>query len=94
MKITAFRVLTMTMPKARRIKRKPTKALNFKSHVSEVHSASDIQRLLGVALLRQGEFLKGTTPWDKSRWNAEQLDTFRIDPERTDRVYHINTVEE
>ena len=62
----------------------------FKSFDSRIKKATDIYNLVGEALQYQECFAKRTTPWEKQRWNDEQLEAFQIKPEQIDRLFAIN----
>ena len=64
---------------------------NFKSLDSRINNVTDLCRWAGNIFLFQNVFVKRTTPWEKSQWDEERLEAFRINPERTDRVYFIGS---
>ena len=66
----------------------------FHSLDPRVTCVADINKFVGFALQRQHLFEKRTTPWEKSQWDDERLEAFRINLERTDRLYFIKYYEE
>ena len=62
---------------------------SFKSVVSTIKTTEDIKELIGTAIYYQNMLDKRTTPWEKSLWNEEELEHFRINPDDIDRLYHI-----
>ena len=63
---------------------------NFKSVVPGIKNANDIYNYLRIPLALQDNFDKETTYWEMlNLWNPEHLESFKIKPEKIDRLYHI-----
>ncbi|CAL4105611.1 unnamed protein product [Meganyctiphanes norvegica] len=62
----------------------------FRSIVSTVHNAQDIEELIGEALIYQHMFEKRTSPWEMQTWDYEELQDFKLKLKRVDRLYYIN----
>ena len=66
---------------------------NFKSVISSVVNAEDMEDYLFEALFYQSIFERRTTPWEMQYWDYEDLQAFEIDLEQVDRLYHIKFFE-
>ncbi|CAL4220396.1 unnamed protein product [Meganyctiphanes norvegica] len=62
----------------------------FRSIVSTVHNAEDVEEQIGEALIYQHMFEKRTSPWEMQNWDYEELQQFVLKLKRVDRLYYIN----
>ena len=67
----------------------PKTHANFQTVDPNVPDAKTMDKYLGGALLYQFMFDKRTTPWENDMWDKEELDSFKIDLEKVDRLYYI-----
>lgn len=63
---------------------------NFRSLVPDVTCAEDILARVGMALNTQHMLERKTSPWEAELWAEDELDSFYIDVESVDRLYHIH----
>ena len=64
---------------------------NFKSKVSSIESAKDIQMLMEKAKISQKILIRITTPSELIRyWTINDLDNVNVNLEKIDRLYHIS----
>lgn len=61
----------------------------FRSVVSTVKNADDIEELIGEALMYQHMFEKRTSPWEMHTWDYDELQSFVVDLKKVDRLYYI-----
>jgi len=61
----------------------------FRSVISTIRNADDIEEAIGEALLYQHMFEKRTSPWEMQTWDYEDLQNFTIKLKRIDRLYYI-----
>ena len=66
---------------------------DFKSVISSVVNAEDMDDHLFEALSYQYMFDRRTTPWEMQHWDYKDLQAFKIDLEQVDRLYHIKFFE-
>ena len=64
--------------------------LDFKSCYSNIQHANTILDYVEDALDSQDLFDKNTTPYEKNDFDFEELQSFKIDVDKIDRLYHIN----
>ncbi|XP_068226098.1 uncharacterized protein [Palaemon carinicauda] len=69
-------------------------APNFKSIDPAVPDADTMEDYLSNALDYQYMFEKRTTPWEMAQWDPDELQSFKIDLEKVDRLYHISFIED
>ena len=75
--------------------RNPVTLPSFKSQDPRlVGGVATIYTLLGYALRWQQIFEKRIIGAEKSQWDDERLEAFRVTPERFDRVYHMQCFED
>ena len=63
--------------------------IQFKSYSTKINSQEDIDDELVLPLSYQYMFDKRTSPWEMKDWDQDDLNTFNIQPEKIDRLYHI-----
>lgn len=63
---------------------------NFKSLVPDVTCVEDIQARVGLAINTQHMLDRKTSPWEAELWSEDELDSFYLDLESVDRLYHIH----
>ncbi|CAL4124743.1 unnamed protein product [Meganyctiphanes norvegica] len=59
------------------------------SIVEGVKDTSDIDNLVGTALLYQHMFNKKTSPWEMNDFDDGELNNFSIELEKLDRIYYV-----
>ena len=63
---------------------------SFKSIDPRITCTDDIDDLIGYSLEYQHMFKKETAPWEMRNWMEDELDNFRIDYRKIERVYYIH----
>lgn len=66
---------------------------NFKSFTLNVETYDDLLECLEPALSYQFMFERKTSPWEMSEWNLIELQEFKVDTVKIDRVYYAHCTE-
>lgn len=66
----------------------------FKSYVSSVKTLDDLLECMEPALSYQFLFERKTSPWEMSCWNQNELQNFKVEAEKVDRVYYVKCTED
>ncbi|CAL4088240.1 unnamed protein product [Meganyctiphanes norvegica] len=61
----------------------------FKSLVPTINNIDNIEELVGYALIYQYMFVKRTSPWEMQSWDYNELENFKVDLNKVDRLYYI-----
>lgn len=61
----------------------------FQSLVRDVQTADEMDVMIGLALSYQEMFDRRTSPWEMHMWDQDDLQNFKVDLEKVDRLYHI-----
>lgn len=62
----------------------------FKSAIATVSKVDDIEEMVGYALIYQYMFVKRTSPWEMQTWDYHELEIFKVDLNKIDRLYYID----
>ena len=66
---------------------------HFKSVDPAVIDTTTIKKYLREPLGHQYIFDHRTTPWERQQWDYDELQSFKIDVGKIDRLYHIRTTD-
>ena len=62
---------------------------DFKSLDPRMEVPEDIWDVVGEALAWQELFIRKTSPWEMVEWEPGELESYKVDDNRVDRVYYI-----
>lgn len=66
---------------------------NLKSFVAKVSTYDDLLECMEPALSYQFMFERKTSPWEMSEWDQNELQKFKVEAEKIDRVYYVHCTE-
>lgn len=62
---------------------------SLKSYIASVQSHDDLSECMEPAFSYQFMFERKTSPWEMSSWNQDELQNFKVETEKIDRVYYV-----
>ncbi|XP_050710585.1 uncharacterized protein LOC126995225 [Eriocheir sinensis] len=67
---------------------------NLKSFVAKVKTYDDLLECMEPALSYQFMFERKTSPWEMFEWDQNELQNFKVEAEKIDRVYYVHCTED